>query len=258
MDRRIRIVSTDFDGTLFAEGEQPPVPPELEALIGQLQDQGTAWVINTGRDLPSLAHALQTAGLAVRPDFLVTVEREIHVRANGSYRELTAWNRACAEDHAGLFREVDRLLPSLRSWIAAHFGAEVYSDSYSPFCLVARNNEEADRILEEAARHFARLPDLAIVRNDVYARLAHVRYSKGTALAEIARRLGLEPATTFAAGDHWNDLPMLSPSCAGMLAAPGNAIAEVRETVRRQGGFVSRYPAGRGVLDGLRHFLRLN
>jgi len=47
----IELISTDFDGTLHAEHEDPPVPQDLEALIGGLQRRGARWVINTGRDL---------------------------------------------------------------------------------------------------------------------------------------------------------------------------------------------------------------
>jgi hydroxymethylpyrimidine pyrophosphatase-like HAD family hydrolase len=50
----IRLISTDFDGTLFAEFESPPIPAELTDLIARLQAQGAKWVINTGRDLSSL------------------------------------------------------------------------------------------------------------------------------------------------------------------------------------------------------------
>ncbi len=44
----IQLISTDFDGTLFAEFENPPVPLKLQKLIGDLQAQGVIWVINTG------------------------------------------------------------------------------------------------------------------------------------------------------------------------------------------------------------------
>ena len=81
------------------------------------------------------------------------------------------------------------------------------------------------------------------------------RYDKGTALAEIARQLGVTAAETFAAGDHLNDLPMLSRQHAHWLAAPGNAIEIVKATVRRQNGHVSALPQGHGVAEGLQTFL---
>jgi ribosome-binding factor A len=36
------------------------------------------------------------------------------------------------------------------------------------------------------------VPSLTVVRNDIYARFCHVAYNKGSALAEIARRINLK------------------------------------------------------------------
>ena len=85
----------------------------------------------------------------------------------------------------------------------------------------------------------AQVPRLTVVRNDVYARFSHEAYSKGTALSEIARRLDVRRDHILAAGDHLNDLPMLSQEHARWLVAPSNAIELVKQTVRRQEGFVS-------------------
>jgi len=73
--------------------------------------------------------------------------------------------------------------------------------------------------------------------------------------AELARRLKIETKNIFAAGDHLNDLPMLSQKCARWLGAPANAVDEVKETVRRQNGFVSELRHGFGVADALRSSL---
>src|SRR5579862_9528622 len=91
----IKLISTDFDGTLFSEFEAPPVPEELQALIGRLQGEGAKWVINTGRDMPGLMESLARAQLAVQPDYLVLVEREIHFLDGDRYVSLAEWNDGC-------------------------------------------------------------------------------------------------------------------------------------------------------------------
>jgi hydroxymethylpyrimidine pyrophosphatase-like HAD family hydrolase len=96
------------------------------------------------------------------------------------------------------------------------------------------------------------VPHLTIVRNDVYARFSHADYNKGTALAEIARQLGLEAREIFAAGDHLNDLPMLSKRFAHWLAAPANAVGEVKAQVVSQGGHVSKMSCGEGIAEALK------
>jgi HAD superfamily hydrolase (TIGR01484 family) len=257
MDLPIKLLSTDFDGTLFAEFEQPPIPEALQALIGELQAQGVKWVINTGRDVSSLMESLARAGISIEPDYLVLVEREIHRHYQSQYVGLEQWNAGCAQAHAEVFARLRPELPRMVAWINARFHARIYEDAYSPFCLVAGNSGDMDAIhayLEECCR---RVTDLSVVRNDVYARFSHRAYNKGTALAELARQLGLEPRQVFAVGDHLNDLPMLSRQHAEFLAAPANAVELVRETVRRQGGYVSRRPHGHGVLEAMRHYLGL-
>ena len=251
----IKLISTDFDGTIFAEFENPPIPAPFQELIGRLQARGASWVINTGRDMSSLMEVLGRAHITVQPDYLVLVEREIHVHDGVRYVGLNQWNAACTRAHEALFVRVRRDLPRLTEWINARFRATVYEDPYSPFCLIAGNNGDADRIHEYLDEYSRGVPDLAVVRNDVYARFSHVAYNKGTALAELSRQLGIDSTQVFAAGDHLNDLPMLSRTYARWLAAPRNAIEPVKSAVRSEQGFVSELPHGHGVVEALTHCL---
>ncbi len=255
---KIRLISTDFDGTVHVDFEDPPMPVLLQAMIGYLQKQGASWVVNTGRALPSLLGGLASARLEIRPDFLVVVEREIHYWEEGAYQPLTEWNELCQREQDRLFDRIRSSLPAALSWIRARFTAYIYADAYSPFCLEAQSNEDADAILAYLAEFFRAEPELTIVRNDIYARFSHAAYNKGTAMAEIARRLDLAPDQVFAAGDHLNDLPMLSLAYARWLAAPANAVEEVKTAVLRQQGYVSQQPFGHGVAQGLAHFLEIN
>src|SRR5262245_52653122 len=195
----IKLISTDFDGTIFVEFDNPPVPDSLQALLGMLQRRGTLWVINTGRDLSSLMETLARAQLHVHPDALVLVEREIYVRKEASqYVPITSWNTACARDHEELFARVEPDLPALTDWLRARHKATFYEDAYSPLCVLAESQPEANAIQEHLEDYARRMSNLAVVRNDVYIRFCHAAYNKGTALAEIARRLKLAPAEIVA------------------------------------------------------------
>ncbi len=257
-DLPIKLISTDFDGTLFAEFENPAIPADLQQLIGSLQARGVKWVINTGRDMSSLMEALGRAGIEVEPDFLVLVEREIHCHKDSRYPGLEDWNAACARAHAEVFARVQPELPRIVEWINARFHARIYEDPYSPFCLIAHSNGDADIIHRFLADFCRSIPGLTVVRNDVYARFSHAAYNKGTALAEISRRLCVPPQTVFAIGDHMNDLPMLSLNHARCLAAPANAVDPVKTAVREQNGFVSRFPHGEGVTEAIKYYLAPN
>lgn len=256
MNLPIKLISTDFDGTLFAEFENPPVPQRLQELLGRLQARGARWVINTGRDMSSLMETLGRARLSVEPDYLVLVEREIHLHNGVTYGGLKEWNDACTRAHEELFARIRDDLPRITEWINARFHATVYSDPYSPFCLIAGNNGDADIIHQHLNGYCRAVPNLTVVRNDVYARFSHAAFNKGTALAELTRRMNISAGEVFAVGDHLNDLPMLSRTYARYLAAPGNAIDQVKSVVAGQGGYVSALTHGNGVAEALEFHLQ--
>src|SRR6185295_12892057 len=106
MNLDIKLISTDFDGTLFAEFEMPPIPKKLVTLIADFQARGGKWVINTGRDMSSLMEALARSKISVQPDYLVLVEREIFVHDGVRFAGMAEWNTACTRDHAELFARV--------------------------------------------------------------------------------------------------------------------------------------------------------
>lgn len=252
----IQLISTDFDGTIFAEFERPPIGDRLQTLLRDLQRQGAKWVVNTGRDMSGLMEALGRAHVSVQPDYLVLVEREIYQHDGVRYVALEEWNVECERRHEELFTLVRQDLPRLTDWINARFEATIYEDPYSPFCLIAGNDADAEIIHHYLDEYCRSVPHLAVVRNDVYARFSHAAYNKGTALAELTRRLGLSAQHVFAAGDHLNDLPMLSRTYARWLAAPQNAIDAVKSTVETQGGYLSNRPHSHGVAEALMFQIR--
>jgi HAD superfamily hydrolase (TIGR01484 family) len=255
MNLPFKILSTDFDGTLHTDAEHPPVPRELQDLIASLQAKGVVWIINTGRDLPSLLESLNRANMAIWPDYVVTVEREIYCRKNASYAGMTEWNRKCREAHDEVFNQLRADLERITAWVKTRFDPVIYEDSFSPFCLIAKNNRDADEIQAYLDDYCRSVSDLAFVRNDIYARFSHVAFNKGSALAEIGRQLGVSAEQIVAAGDHLNDLPMLSRQYAGWLIAPFNAVEPVKEAVKRQQGYVSEFRYGSGLVDGLERVL---
>lgn len=251
----LQLISTDFDGTLHADFEVPPVPEDLQDLIGSLQRQGARWVINTGRDLTGVMEGMARARLRIKPDYLVTVERDIHVHTGAQYEPYAPWNDGCRRAHEEVFARVQADVPKLRAWVGERFRATLYRDEFSPFCLIAENNADADEIQAFLDDYCTSVPDLVLVRNDIYARFSHANYNKGTALGEIARQLGIARERIFAAGDHLNDLPMLDGRFAACVAAPDNAVPQVKDLVRRQQGYISHQPWGHGVARGLEHYL---
>lgn len=248
----IRLISTDFDGTIFSEFAAVPVPQVLQAQLACAQASGVRWVINTGRDPGSLLETLARARVAVQPDALVLVEREIYLRHDERYVPLETWNEACRRDHHAVFERIAPRLPDLFRQLRDEHAGTFYEDAYSPLCVIAANLPAAERVHAELIEFARGVPQLTVVRNDVYIRLSCDGYDKGSALSEVGRQFGVGVESTLAAGDHWNDLPMLRRERARWLVAPANAIPEVKAQVRSAGGYLSPLHAGEGTAEGIR------
>src|ERR1700761_4606690 len=113
----IKLISTDFDGTIFAEFENPPIPEKLQQIIAGQQSRGVKWVINTGREMASLMESLGRAKISIEPDYLVLVEREIHSHDGVRYVGLQEWNSQCTRSHEELFTRIVADLPKITDWI---------------------------------------------------------------------------------------------------------------------------------------------
>lgn len=252
MDWPIRLASTDFDGTLFCEFDDPPFPNELQEVLAEFQADGGKWAINTGRDLASLLEELARCRVTVQPDYVVAVEREIHVREGSQFKPHVRWNAECTAKHEYLAQEMQDDLPAMTAWIRNNSRASVFADVYSPLAIVATSNDEMDEIQSRILMMTESIAHVAWMRNDVYARICHADYSKGTALMELQRMTGIGPEEVFVIGDHLNDLAMLDPSVANFISVPANSVPEVKEHVSSIGGRISEFSHGQAVANELR------
>ena len=252
----IKLLSTDFDGTLVNHLEQPPVVPDLIALFRNLRKSGVQWAINTGRDLGHIIHGLAEFHFSIQPDFILTSERDVfHKRNGGGWQPFGDWNERCARAHDDLYAQAQPLLDRVLHFLERETSAQAIWDQSRPVGLVAESEEEMDRIIAfiESARE--ELPLFAYQRNTRYVRFCHADYSKGAALGELGRLIGVSREEIFACGDHHNDISMLDGKFARWVSCPGNSADATKEVVRHAGGYVARGIASEGVHEGLIHFI---
>jgi hypothetical protein len=254
---KIRLLSIDFDGTLVSRVSEPIFDERCMKLIGELQSKGVIFSINTGRSVDLLESGLTDFEFPVRPDFILTTEREVfRPGSNGEkWEPFGDWNERCARDHAELFSSAQSVLTEVVDFVTQKTKAQLLYHTEGLEGLRAENEEEMDRIIEFIEQ--ARDPEskLHYQRNTIYLRFCHLDYHKGAALAELARLIDIPRQNIFAAGDHHNDISMLNGEVAGMPACPANAIDEVKTAVRGAGGYVARRQHGAGVREALEHFL---
>jgi HAD superfamily hydrolase (TIGR01484 family) len=256
MAPKIRLLSTDFDGTLVAHLSDPVLDPKCMELIGQLQNDGAIWAINTGRSVDLLESGLADFAFPFRPDFILTSERHVfRPSENGAaWEPYGDWNERCARDHAELFTSSSAVLAEVIDFVNYETKARVIYEREGPAGLIAQSEEEMDRVTQFIDQMRAKQSKFNYQRNTVYLRFCHADYHKGAALAELSRLIEIPREETFAAGDHHNDISMLDGRHAQYPACPANAIPEVRKAVRDAGGYVAENEHGAGVYEALLYF----
>jgi hydroxymethylpyrimidine pyrophosphatase-like HAD family hydrolase len=251
----IRLLSTDFDGTLVNHFATPAVKPALFELFRAMQADGALWAVNTGRELQHTVEGLLEFGFPIEPDFVLTAEREVYHRGpSGEWQDYGDWNARCYRAHNALFSQSGELLADIRSFLEKDTKAHAIFEGENMVGLAAATDDEMDVICEFLERERVRVPGFHFMRNTVYVRFCHEDYSKGTALGELARLTGIPHGQIFAAGDHYNDLPMLDGRHARWVACPGNSVDAVKILVRSVGGYVAKGECSDGIVEALRHF----
>jgi len=254
----LRLVCTDFDGTI-ADAEGSPISPEFFERLTAWRRRGKVyWVINTGRTFDSLQEELLRRKVPIWPDWAVSIEREIWLVRDRRGIGWFEWNRKCELLHSQLFEAVKPLWKLIDDYIARHTNAQLVEDAGSPLGIIASTEEEADEISAFMTPLLQNWPNLVAVRNSIYFRFSHKFYHKGACLEAIANGLGILPQQIMAAGDHLNDLPMLERRYAWHLACPGNAVDEVKEKVRAGGGHVAKANIAEGVVEAWDRFFPLS
>ena len=109
----IKLISTDFDGTLVpAFGGPAPFSDELIELLTELRRRGVRWAVNTGRSPGLLKDAWEHCGLNFHPDFALTSERDVYRPCDqrvGEWVDYGDWNQQTLAAH----REGDDVWPAI-------------------------------------------------------------------------------------------------------------------------------------------------
>lgn len=249
------ILSFDFDGTLVHPESDPVFHPLLGQMIQQLRAQGAAWVINTGRSLPQTLQGLAQYGIFMEPDYIIAMECDIYKPGVFSkWTDFGPWNKQARKAHERFVKEHQASLTAIRRMVETQTRAQFLAGDYGELGIVGCTDEEMDVICAFIDTHTHQFPDIGYNRNGIYLRFSHSGYSKGTALSELARLLGLKAEHCFAAGDNLNDLSMLNPRHARMIATPDNGLPVVKAHVENFGGFIATKIASEGMIEALTHF----
>src|SRR5437764_2029972 len=218
MSNKIKLLSIDFDGTLVSRVSEPVLDKRCVQLIRDLQSGGVLLSISTGRSVDLLVSGLTDFEFPIRPEFVLTTEREVfRPGSNGEkWEPFGNWNERCARDHAELFSSAQSILAEVVDFVTQKTKAQLIYHSQGLEGLRAESAEEMDRIIEFIERAGAKEPKFNYQRNTIYLRFCHADYHKGAALAEMARLIDIPRENIFAAGDHHIEISMLKCKVAAM------------------------------------------
>jgi hydroxymethylpyrimidine pyrophosphatase-like HAD family hydrolase len=253
----LRIVCTDFDGTIAESDGKEISPIFFERLMTWRKRGQLYWIINTGRTYESLQEELVRRKVPFWPDWIVSMEREIWLVRDKRGVGWFEWNRKCELLHAQLFESVKPVWTLVEDFVNKHTDAQVVEDAGSPLGIIASSEEEADEISAYMTPLLEPWPTLVAVRNSIYFRFSHKFYHKGACLEAISSGLDVLPQQILVIGDHLNDLPMMERRYARHLACPGNAVDEVKDRVLSEGGYVATAHVAEGSVEAWDHFFPL-
>jgi len=255
----IRLLSTDFDGTLIGHHPDARTAASLGTALKDLRKHGAIWAVNTGRQLWFALEGLERSHLPHDPDYVLASEKDIFHRVEeGSWEAFGDWNARIEERTVALFGRAGHVLTAIENMVEREDGIEVLYEDTRMAGLMTADTATMDRAVEMIRAVSSDVPEFSFNRNDVWMRFAHREIHKGSSLGELARLLGIDRREVLAVGDHHNDISMLDGSAAGMVACPSNAVEEVKRVVRAAGGYVSPHPWGEGVADAIRHFASIS
>ena len=247
------ILAFDFDGTIHGGKQKPPITPQFLQQIEILRKKKNyLWGICTGRSLMHLVEGM-SQGLTFLPDFVVAREREIHFPGRfHRFEPDFKWNKKCEKAHQKLFKKFRKEMREIQNYVEEVVEGQWIEAPGEPAGVILKHKDAMDDLLEEITRIAGHQPKLNYERNGVYLRFSHSDYSKGSALLEIAERWSITPTSIITGGDNFNDFSMLCRQVSENPVCPENAVPEVKNLVKEQGGVIGVGHASLGITDALK------
>ena len=261
MTDEIKLLATDFDGTLMTLGVEQSSESRhsFQARVSDIQSQGGVWVLCTGREYSSFRVAypfLECSGIA--PDFIVARGGRIYERLRNGYRMRRSlslrviFGRIHATHQAR--RHMKGAIDVLRAGVEQVQQGEVSLRRIKLWLA----DEEAAKSVAERLRCLpcssASILSVCVDHSRIDVR--PIGQSKGLALSEIQRVLRIKPDETLSVGDGANDISMLQMSVARWAGCPRNSGRDVIETVVNRGGHVAGEKGISGTVEVINACLR--
>jgi HAD superfamily hydrolase (TIGR01484 family) len=252
MQADIRLIATDLDGTLIGSANEFPLYTEFRNRINALRRaRNAAWVVCTGRSRKSFqAFFNPMSQMGLLPDYIIVRHAYIYTLTRFGFMPCLGWNaRICI-----LMRSNRRAAAeALRAWheriTGGVVGVRTVVASATRLCLRFKSEEAAADAAALLEKEAARYNNLMVFQYMLEVDVRSVPFTKGMALIELGRHLGITQQHILAIGNGHNDISMLDGTAAQYVGCPSNSEAAVMEAVRDAGGHIASKRSLGGVLD---------
>jgi len=248
----IKLIATDLDGTLIGRANDFPFYSEFRQKIDEWRVHNDAvWTVCTGRSRRSFRHFFNPmSAMGLTPDYIIISHAYVYSLTRFGYFPHVIWN---LHIHYLTWKHGRAARSTIRRWHAKLSGGAlgVKTVSRSRHRLYLRfDSDESARVaadmLQEESRGFK---NLMVFRYLLEVEVRLVPFTKGMAVAELSRHLGLSPLNVLAIGNGHNDISMLSTDVATHTGCPANSEAEVINTVHQRGGHIAGKRSLTGVIE---------
>lgn len=250
--QNIRLLATDLDGTLIGSVNEFHLYKDFRDRINELRRENNAvWVACTGRNMHSFWEFFSPMrSMNILPDFIVLRHAYIYGLSRLGYVPHIFWN---LHIRYLLWRNELYMHDAIREWHTA-----VLETCVDARTVVRRRNRLVLRLLSEQSAKAAhetlqRLVEpyrhMRVFRYQREVDVRAVPFTKGLALAELARHLGFGPENVLVIGNGHNDISMMDSQIAKYIGCPSNSEAEVIRHVHTCGGHIASQRSLAGVLE---------
>jgi len=249
---QIQMFVTDADGTVMGRRPEFDQYRAFRASINKLRGTyGAKWVVCTGRSLGGykrIFHPMKVFGIV--PDYVISRHAYIYECRKWGFLPHWIWNFRILWLQWKDEMMVRRALPKLRKAVLScnPFARVAYS-TRARLCFRFEDEgatEFGAEIVRKEARPYRYL-QVFQAPGEVDVRV--IPFTKGLAVTELARHLGVPNPRILVVGDGHNDISMMTMQPPCHTACPANAASEVLETVHRTGGHIAKEASLGGVME---------
>jgi HAD superfamily hydrolase (TIGR01484 family) len=248
----IRLIVIDLDGTLLGNGNEFHLYNTFREKIQEFQiANNAAWVVCTGRPQSSFRHVFEPMRMiGVVPNFIIIRHAYIYGLTRFGYQPHFIWNLRIKRL---VWMEQWKVSHVLEEWADMVFGNGRRAGSVrrTHSCLKMRFDKEetakaAANVLEDKIKKYRNLRILRFLR-EVHIKV--VPFTKGMAVSELSRRIGIGRENVLTIGDGHNDISMFDENVALYTGCPANAEPEVMQVIHVRNGHIAKGRSLAGVIE---------